>query len=57
MADHDTEAPVGASQNNPMLQLIFVQKTLTTRPSKLLEFYLPQAYELQPKTLCKESKD
>lgn len=36
---------------------VVVKKALLTHPSKLLEFYLPQAYDLQPKTLCKESKD
>lgn len=35
----------------------FIRKVPTPHPSKLLEFYLPQAYDLQPKTLCKESKD
>lgn len=39
------------------LSYIFIRKAPTPHSWKLLEFYLPQAYDLQPKTLCKESKD
>lgn len=39
------------------LNYLFIRKAPTPHSWKLLEFYLPQAYDLQPKTLCKESKD